>query len=184
MASGARSAKAGAKPQTATKPAAKAAPAAVKAAPAGSKAKGEPASARRGWSRIVLPIVLLAAVPLLHSVVVLAAAMLPTVAAWFVDRSEGKGLTLTVAPLNACGALLFLTELWRRGPDFTSLGHVLADPFGWLVTLGAAGVGWAIFLGTPKIVARLAAVQTQTRSADLRRQQKRLVEQWGEEVAS
>lgn len=124
-----------------------------------------------------------AALVLLPTCILLAPAMLPTAVAFYVDRSRDKGLALSVGPLNLCGALFFLTELWRRGHNFQTAFSLLGDPLGWLAAFAGAALGWTIYLAMPLLVARIMAAKQQLRLTQLRASQKALVEEWGEAVA-
>jgi len=150
-----------------------------------TEAATAPARGRFPVSKGVLLAVLLPAViVLLPTFVVLAAAMAPTAVAWCVARPPRRHLAVSVGALNLSGALVFVLDLWDRGHYLPVALQVLGDPFGWLVALAAAAVGWAIYLVMPSLTANLVKIREQARLAELTKQQKNLVEAWGDDVAA
>lgn len=135
------------------------------------------------WKTALLILLLPAVVVLLPSWIVLAPLMLPTAVALYVDRSREKWLALTVGPLNLCGAMFPLVELWGRGHGFAAAFEVLGDPYGWLIAFLGAAAGWGLYLGMPALVGRIAAIRQRTRLAQIRAEQDALIEDWGPAVA-
>ena len=141
---------------------------------------------RRRWSAWKMALLLLllpAVVVLLPTCLVLAPLMLPTAVAFYVDRSREKWLALTVGPLNLCGAMFPIAELWGRGHGFAAAFEVLGDPYGWLIAFLGAAAGWGLYLGMPVLVARIAAARQRSRLAQIRAEQDALIEDWGPAVA-
>ena len=62
--------------------------------------------------------------------------------------------------------------------------EVLTDVFSLLLMYGAAGFGWMIFIAIPPVVGAFLTVMAQRRVSQLRRDQKELIEEWGEDVAA
>lgn len=110
--------------------------------------------------------------------------MAPTLGAFLFDRARGNHLTLSVGMLNFCGLLPALFGLWAEGQTFRAVGIVLADPQNLLIPLGMAGMGWLIFVGVTPLVASYYQVASTARLQNLKLEQQRLVEAWGEEIAS
>jgi len=109
--------------------------------------------------------------------------MLPTMVAAMVDRGPHRYAWLTVGGLNFAGVAPYLFEVWKQGHTldaaFTQLTNVLAL----LVIFGAASFGWVVYMMMPPVVGAFLQVAAQRRVAVLRANQKKLVEQWGPDVA-
>lgn len=136
-------------------------------------------------SKIITYIVvsLAGAIFLFGTFIVLMVMMLPTVVAFFVDRSPKKYLARCVGSINVCGTLPGLLDLWLQGQTVAAAGAILSDVFYWLYAYGAAALGWALFTGVPSLIASYVSVKAQRRVAEMRAKQQKLVEEWGEEVA-
>lgn len=128
---------------------------------------------------LMLPIV----VVLLPTCVVLLIGMVPTAVAAMVDRTRGRYLALTVGPLNFCGALPGVVDLWRAGQAYRTALDLAGDPYFWLMSYAAAGIGWLVYLTLPVVLAGYYAMATTRRVEALRRHQEKLVATWGEDVA-
>lgn len=137
-----------------------------------------------GWHKIVLAVVLAPfAGVLLPSLTLLLLGMLPTFAAAVAERGRDRHLAVTVGLINFCGCVPLLVELWSRGQNFHVIGTVIADAYGWLGAYSAAGLGWLIYLMMPPFVAAYYKVVTEGHLQILKRNQRKLVEVWGEEIA-
>jgi hypothetical protein len=121
-------------------------------------------------------------VVLFPSTIVLLAGMVPTIVAYFVDRTGGKYLAITVALLNFCGTLPGLTRLWQEGQTLDAGIRIAADSLHWLVSYGAAAGGWLIYLSVPPILTIYYAGISTNRIEVLKRKQAQLIETWGPEV--
>jgi hypothetical protein len=137
-----------------------------------------------GKGKLILALALLSpiAIVMAPSTLVLMAGMIPTAVAAMVDSGPGRRLTCTVAATNLIGSLYFLDSLWAIGQSFANVSLVLGDSFGWLVALSGAGVGWMIFGIMPTLVHHLSAARASVRQRKIKRQQDRLVEEWGEGI--
>ncbi|MGP1257060.1 MAG: hypothetical protein ACTS10_21765 [Kiloniellales bacterium] len=120
---------------------------------------------------------------LLPSLMVLSVCLLPTLGAYVADRYRDKSLAITVGMLNFCGALPALGELWSQGQTMLAARAVLGDVFLWLLSYGAAGIGWLLFMMMPPLVTTYLGISGSTRAREMRERQEELVEIWGPEVA-
>jgi hypothetical protein len=130
---------------------------------------------------LVIPALLIGLV-FLPSAAVIAAGMVPTIAARMIDASAGRRFTLTVGAMNLVGTLYFLDAIWTAGHRLTDIIPVLSDVFGWFCVMVATGAGWMIFGLMPTVVARIAEAQTSVRQRRIRQRQEKLVREWGEAV--
>lgn len=119
----------------------------------------------------------------LPTVLLLGIGMMPTFAAMAIDRRREKYTTLCVGCMNFVGVLPFVAQLWTEGHSYERAFAIMADPFAWLTMLGAAGLGWCIYLIAPGIVSMGIAMRIEQRIGRLRRRQRELVEEWGPGVA-
>ncbi len=136
------------------------------------------------WGRVALALLvaLPAMVVLLPTTLMLFVLSLPTIVAFLVDRSRERYLVATVGLLNLCGVLPALIALWQDGQSIDAVFRLLTDMFYWLMAFGAAGVGWAIFVSLPPMVTSYYSLVTQHRVQQLRKRQKQLIEEWGDDV--
>ncbi len=147
-------------------------------------ATGTSTTTNRAFRPLLLVVLLLPAAIFLHALsLVLLAALVPTLVARILDTGRPPFLTLTVGCANLVGALYFVEELWNIGPELENVGLVLSDAIGWLAVLGAVGAGWLMFICFPLVVHALAQGQSGMRLRRMRRDQQRLIEEWGPEVA-
>ncbi len=119
----------------------------------------------------------------LPTVLILCVGMLPTFAAYLIDRRREKYTTLCVGSMNFVGVIPFLATLWTEDHSFDMAFKILGDPLGWLMMLGAAGIGWAIYFVAPSIVAMFMAARIEQLIERLKSRQTELVEEWGPGVS-
>lgn len=119
----------------------------------------------------------------LPTVLILCVGMLPTFAAFLIDRRREKYTTLCVGSMNFVGVIPFLATLWTEDHSFEMAFTILCDPLGWLMMLGSAGIGWAIYFVAPNIVAMFMAARIEQRIERLKERQTELVEEWGPGVS-
>lgn len=123
------------------------------------------------------------AVFMLPTTLLLVIGMIPTVVAYFVDTSKQRTLGPTVFYLNFAGVLPVLLKLWTQKPNINTALDLIMDPFMLLMMLAPAGFGWLLFLYIPPLVSGLMRRRAEMRINLLESDQKRLIEEWGQEVA-
>jgi hypothetical protein len=131
------------------------------------------------WGLVILVLLLLVALP---TIMFLAFAMLPAIVAAIIDRTDEKSATFCVGGLNLCGAFPYLLELWLGDNSLDQAIELLTNSFVLAVMYGGAGMGWMLFLSLPPVVASFIQVMSQRRLQQLRKTQKDIIEEWGEEV--
>jgi hypothetical protein len=119
----------------------------------------------------------------LPSATVLIFAMLPTMCAFMIDRTAQRYATRCVGILNFAGCWPYLIDLWMTGHDMVSAMQILLSPLAWLVIYGSAAAGWLCYLSFPAVAWALMDVFAGSRIAHLRKAQRRLVADWGDDVA-
>ena len=120
----------------------------------------------------------------LPTVMVIVFALLPTFVAFIVDRTPGKNAVFCVGSLNLCGVLPYLFDLWTGDNSMDAAILILTDVFSLVVMYGAAAFGWMIFQSLPPIIATFITVLAQSRISSLRSAQRKLIEEWGSDVAT
>ena len=132
------------------------------------------------WVLVVTASLLVIALP---TMIILFFGLLPSVVAFIIDRTKGKSAAITVSGVNLIGVFPFIMDLWKGGNTFDQAINML-DIFTMLIMYSAAGMGWLLFMTTPVIISSFVMVLQQRKIANLRKQQKDLIEEWGPEVAA
>ncbi|MBF0356143.1 MAG: acyl-CoA synthetase [Alphaproteobacteria bacterium] len=109
--------------------------------------------------------------------------MLPSVVAFVVDRTPYRYAWVSVAGLNLAGVAPYLMKLWFEGHSMSTALKMLSNPFDLIVMVGAAGLGWVLHLSLPPVVGAWLDVTSQRRLTQLRATQRKLLDEWGAEVA-
>lgn len=118
----------------------------------------------------------------LPTVLLLTVVMLPTAVALVVDRSSSRSGWLCVGGLNFAAAAPFLFDLWFDDHSLEHATAIISDVFVIMMVYGAAALGWLLYMTTPQIIGTFMQMTSTRRIANLKAQQKRLVEEWGSEV--
>ena len=127
---------------------------------------------------IVLGLMIFAAPALL----LFSVGVIPAMVAYVVDREPGRNATLAVAAANFAGVAPFIFELLVKGATMDRALGMLTDVFVMAVMFGTAGIGWLLVLGMPRIATVYIEVTNEAKIRQMRREQKRLVEEWGAEI--
>ncbi|MEP4379041.1 MAG: hypothetical protein ABJ215_00015 [Alphaproteobacteria bacterium] len=116
------------------------------------------------------------------ALLLVAVGCVPAMVAYIVDREPGRNATLAVAAANVAGVAPFVVELLVAGPTMARAMTMLSDVFVIAIMFGTAGIGWLLVLGMPKVAVVYIEVTNETKIKMMRREQQRLVEEWGPEV--
>lgn len=108
--------------------------------------------------------------------------MLPTLVAYFNDRSTGKSASNTVGAFNFIGVMPSLFKIWRSGEASATVQGLITDPNIWLVCYGCASLGWLMVFFMPKLVSYIFTSRSDARINTLKKSQEKLLEEWGYEV--
>jgi len=109
--------------------------------------------------------------------------LLPAIVAWTVDRSKEKAAAYSVGCLNLAGVFPYLLPVWFAGDGIGAAMNILTDTLALAVMYGAAACGWVLFLSLPPAVWAVQKAIAERRATELKADQERLVQQWGEKVA-
>lgn len=120
----------------------------------------------------------------LPTVMVLFFGMLPAIVAAIIDRTPKKNGAFCVGGINFCGVFPYIMELWTGDNTIDGAMMMLTDVFSLVVMYGAAAFGWMLYQSVPPVIATFVTVLAQSRVASLRSTQRKLIEEWGEDVAT
>ncbi|MDA8231897.1 MAG: acyl-CoA synthetase [Magnetospirillum sp.] len=149
------------------------------AKPSAAPAKGKDA----GVNKVVLLVIAAALVPFsLPTVTILAATMLPTLGAYFSERGSNRYAWLCIGGLNFSGVVPYLFSLWFGVHTVDEALRLLSEGNVLLWSYGASAVGWMLYKATPPVVSAWLTMTNQHRVSGLKAAQRKLVEEWGEEV--
>jgi len=126
-----------------------------------------------------LPLVVL----MFPTFIVLVTGMLPTLVATFIERNREKHLAFTVGLMNLCGTLPGVVSVWEQGQSEQAAFNVLNDVFTWFAAYAAAAVGWGIYISMTYVMSSYYTISAKAKIQALRQTQRKLVDDWGEEVA-
>jgi hypothetical protein len=134
-------------------------------------------------SRMLLILVGIAFVPFcLPTLLLLFVGMLPTLAAAFMERGSARQAWVSVGGLNFAGLSNWLLSLWFGHHTLSYAIGQLTTITPLLVAYAASAMGWALYLAMPPLVNAITSVTSQRRVITLAAEQRKLVEQWGDEV--
>ena len=109
--------------------------------------------------------------------------MVPSIVAYVVDRGTRPMLAFTIAPLNLAGLMPYLLELWTGQDQMPTVVRLLSNVYVWLVIYLAAGAGWLVFMGMPRLVALVLERSLDVRKEKLKVLQAKLRADWGAQVS-
>lgn len=109
--------------------------------------------------------------------------LMPTIAAFLIDRSKDKYSAISVASMNFSGIFPYIIDLWAGNNSIAGVFEILTV-FALMAIYGAAGIGTLMFILIPPAVVSFLEILAKHRIVQLRAEQKILIEEWGEEVAS
>jgi len=150
----------------------------------GKGGKAAPKANAKGGNKLLILITAMALVPFsLPTLMVLFCAMLPTLGAALAERSGSRYAWVCVGGMNFSGVAPWLFDLWFGHHTIDYAIHQITGISMLLISYGAAGFGWMIYLAVPPVVATITTMTSQRRSVVLISDQKKLVELWGEGIA-
>jgi len=118
------------------------------------------------------------------TVVILFFGLLPTLVARLIDRSAGRSATFTVGSLNFIGVFPYIVKLWVGDNSFSGALDITTDLVAMMVMYSASAFGWLIYMALPSLISSFVMIMQQRKVAQLRGEQKLLIEEWGSDVAA
>lgn len=129
----------------------------------------------------VFALIILALVSM-ASVVLVLFGCLPTFVAVLIDRSPQRFAALSVFAMNFAGLFPYLLDLWMGSNSMSVAIDSLTDVFSLFIIYGSAAIGWVLFAIAPPIVTAVMTFLAQRRVSVLRAAQKKLLQEWGDDV--
>lgn len=150
-----------------------------KTAPAASKGKDQ-----SGVNRVVLLTIVAALVPFsIPTVIMVGATMLPMLAAYFSEKHPHRYAWLCVGGLNFSGLVPYLFSLWFGVDTVDEAIRMLSEGDVLLWSYAASAFGWMLYKAMPPLVSSWLAMTNAHRVSALKAAQRKLVEEWGPDVA-
>ena len=115
------------------------------------------------------------------SLMILSLGMLPTLVAFFCDRTEHKYGVYCVGGFNFCGMLPFLLKL-ISDHSLSAAMNIMSNVFSLAIIFGAAGLGWLLFLSIPPVISTFLIIMSDSRVKSLKTIQQRIIDEWGSSV--
>lgn len=110
--------------------------------------------------------------------------LLPTFVAYYVDNSQSRSLFHSVLACNLAGVIPFVGELWANGNPISMVGMMLSDVQRLFIMYLSAALGWGLMYVCPIAARAMIASINQHNIQKLKYRQRRLVEEWGQDVSS
>jgi hypothetical protein len=133
-------------------------------------------------AQLIMIFVLLAAIAAMPTTVLLCIGMLPTLVAWFIDRTKERTRALTVGAMNAAGCTPFILQLWMSSNTLQNSLMIITDPRTVIVMYCAAGVGYLIDWAISGLVGSVMVQRATSRRDQIAKRKAALAERWGPEV--
>ncbi len=131
------------------------------------------------WGAGLIALWIIASTP---SLIIFGLGMLPTLVAYFCDRTEQKYALFCVGGLNFCGTFPFLLKL-SDDHSISAAMAIMSDVFSLAIIFSSAGFGWMMFLSIPPVISSFLTVLAESRVKTLKTIQKRIVDEWGNSVS-
>ncbi len=150
------------------------------------KRRVRPGTRRRGSMHMLVLAFSFVAIGLLvfapSALVVYFVGMTPTAVAILIDRDPQKNAAISVAAMNFAGVSPYLAQFIFGNASFSRALELVSDVFVLVVIFGAAAAGWVLIIILPPMIAVVLAVMSESKIQTLRKEQRKLIEEWGDGV--
>lgn len=111
-------------------------------------------------------------------------ALLPSMAAYFVDEDSELTTFRTIFACNLAAVMPTVTPMFIAGLKFKNydIGSIIGNPSTWLFIYVGAAIGWVLINFGSHVARTILEVQYKFRASSLEKSQARLVEEWGDSV--
>lgn len=133
------------------------------------------------WMYFLLISVTLIAVAF-PTIIVIGVGMLLSIASFFTDRTDQKYGFFCIAGLNFAGVFPYLMDLWSGNHNMAGAINIVTDVFALAIMFGSAMAGWIVYTVIPPVITSFMTVLTERRLSALRANQRRIIDEWGDEV--
>lgn len=111
-------------------------------------------------------------------------AMLPAIIAHYLDQTRSRFRFNTVTACNLSGVMPFMHHMVQQGRSNSVVTEMMSDISNWLIIYAAALFGWFLVYITPIISSIIIKTFHEGQIARYESLQKRLIDDWGPEVAN
>lgn len=134
--------------------------------------------------KISILLVLIAGLVFLPTSVLIVFGMMPTIAAYTIDRTTGRNKTICVGFMNFAGCFPFLLDFWTKFGEQTleNALSIIADVQTVITIYLLAAGGYAIHVAVTGITSSLIMQRSSSRVAAIKQEQKTLIDLWGQKV--
>lgn len=108
--------------------------------------------------------------------------MLPCIVAHLMDVSKQRYTFKSIFAANLSGMMPYITRMMERGPSSTTLEAIMGNSFTWIVIYGSALMGWLLVRFCPMLAQVMVKGMHQTQIMRYEWVQKKLENEWGDEV--
>ncbi len=152
----------------------------------GTGAQPPPAPSGKGLQALIWMtiIVLTAMMVSLPTVMLVFFGLLPSIVAWIIDRADQKYATSCVFGMNFSGLFPFLTDIWFKDHSVDAAVGIMTNVFDLFIIYGSAAFGWMMYIVLPPVITTFLSAMSDRRLDTLRTSQKKIIEEWGENVAN
>ena len=131
------------------------------------------------WGLLIAAMFIFISLP---SMILILFGMMPTIFAWIIDKSEKKYAMFSILGMNLSGLLPYLMDIWFKDHTTEAAIDVLSNIFDLIIIYGSAIFGWIMFISLPPLIITFLMAISDRRIALLEGNQKKLTEEWGEDI--
>lgn len=111
-------------------------------------------------------------------------ALLPSVAAYYIDNDPRVPIFKTVLACNCASLLPVIYPMLKAAMAFERFNSfaVMTDPFNWLVAYGGAALGWCLIFLCRFVAHFMVVLAYDYQIRSLEQNQKQLLKEWGDDI--
>lgn len=134
--------------------------------------------------KLAIGLLIIIAIIFKETAVFLSFAMMPTIAAYALDRSVGKSKTICVGTMNFAGCFPFLLDFWTTFGEQTisNAFRLVADVQNVIIIYLLAAGGYAIDMAVTGITSSIIVQRSEARIKKIKKEQDALIARWGDKV--
>jgi hypothetical protein len=110
-------------------------------------------------------------------------AILPSIVAFYFDRSRGRLAYQSVLACNLSGILPFMAQILKEPNSGSYVVELMSTASNWLIIYASAGFGWVLVYASPLFAQAIITMFYRGQIARFEAQQQRIERDWGPEVA-
>jgi len=133
---------------------------------------------------LMLIVCILLIIMLQFGFIFLVIALLPSIAAYYLDTDYDRSAFRTIFACNLAATLPTLSPMFVSGLKFKyfDIGQTVADPKVWLFVYSGAAIGWGMIYFGRGIGRVILTIKHKLKVTMLEHSQAKLVEEWGNQI--